>query len=372
MNKKIKNLNENVKSEDNFLHFLMTQCLGIRRWALLVSLILYTAFAVMDVIKFPSEIYSLTLTTRLILVVLPLIYLNIVYWYYPPLSIRSNSLIMLMVYVGSGLNHTFIYYLSEVYTFQFSELGLVLILMFGCLLLIIAIKPAVVATAIILSVFSAVNFHLNHQIADLIFLLIILLFVSGICLTINLLGQKMLYQNYLLINRLYNESITDGLTKLHNKRSFQEEIERLNAIATRDNATLGLILIDADNFKTINDTFGHDVGDDVLVKLSEVIETKCRRAEDIGFRIGGDEFALILYGISSEKLEQTCFDMVLTVATLNLKNSGKDVKTALSIGAVLKSANAKVSSDNLVKIADEYLYEAKENGRNQYYLKTFQ
>ena len=64
--------------------------------------------------------------------------------------------------------------------------------------------------------------------------------------------------------------------------------------------------------------------------------------------------------------------MVLTVATLNLKNSGKDVKTALSIGAVLKSANAKVSSDNLVKIADEYLYEAKENGRNQYYLKTFQ
>ena len=64
MNKKIKHESDNVKSSDSFLHFLMTQCLSIRRWALLVSLLLYLAFAVMDVLKFPSEVYSLTLATR--------------------------------------------------------------------------------------------------------------------------------------------------------------------------------------------------------------------------------------------------------------------------------------------------------------------
>ncbi|MEH6597264.1 MAG: GGDEF domain-containing protein [Colwellia polaris] len=196
--------------------------------------------------------------------------------------------------------------------------------------------------------------------------------LAGICLTINLAGQKTLYQNYLLINRLYNESITDGLTKLHNKRSFQEEIDRLNAIAARDNSTLGLILIDADNFKAVNDSFGHSVGDDVLIKIAEVIDAKCRRSEDIGFRIGGDEFAIILYGITSESLEQTCFDIVLSVANFNINHRGKRLKTSVSVGAVLKASTAKSTCNNLVKIADEYLYEAKESGRSQYYLKTFQ
>ena len=372
MNTEIKHETDNVKSSDNFLHFLMDQCLSIRRWALLVSLLLYLAFAVMDVLKFPSEVYSLTLTTRLFLVILPLIYLNIVYWFYPPSSIRANLLILITVYIASGLNHTLIFYLSNIYDFPFSELGLVLILMFGCLLIVIPIKPAMAATFIILSSFTAVKLHLHQALPDLIFVLIILVFVSGICLAINLMGQKTLYQNYLLINRLYNESITDGLTKLHNKRSFQEEIDRLNAIATRDNATLGLILIDADNFKTINDSFGHSVGDDVLIKIAEVIDAKCRRSEDIGFRIGGDEYAMFLYGITHENLEQTCFDIVLSVASFNIKHHGKSVKTSVSVGAVLKASNAKITCDNLVKIADDYLYEAKENGRSQYYLKTFQ
>ena len=61
MNTEIKHESDNVKSSDNFLHFLMVQCLSIRRWALLVSLLLYLAFAVMDVLKFPSEVYSLTI-----------------------------------------------------------------------------------------------------------------------------------------------------------------------------------------------------------------------------------------------------------------------------------------------------------------------
>jgi diguanylate cyclase (GGDEF)-like protein len=242
--------------------------------------------------------------------------------------------------------------------------------MFGCLLMVLPIKPAAIVTVIILCVFTTVNIHLNHPLNDLIFMLIILIVVASICLIVNITGQKTLYQNYLLINRLYKESTTDGLTKLNNRRSFQEQIVRLNAIAVRDDVALGLIFIDADYFKIINDSCGHSMGDEVLKKLASVIKDKCRRTEDIGFRIGGDEFAIILYGVNRAKLEETCLEIVKSVANFNLNNNGKILKTSVSVGAALKTKSTKASSDKLVKIADEYLYKAKENGKNKHCLKT--
>jgi diguanylate cyclase (GGDEF)-like protein len=363
---------EDFKNEKKFSHFLMSQCLHVRRWSLTVALLLYIVFAVMDVLKFPSEIYTITLSTRTILVILPLLYLNIIYWLKPPISIRANAITLLMIYLGAGLNHTLIFYVSQLYGFPFSQLGLVLIIMFGCLLLVLPIKPAAIMTFIMLCAHTAAHLYTTQQLADLLFVLIILSFVAGICLTINKLGQKTLYKNYLLINRLYNESITDGLTKLNNKRAFQEQIERLNAIASRDEVSLGLVFVDADYFKAVNDTFGHRAGDDVLKKIAQVVDAKCRRSTDMGFRIGGDEFALILYGVNQAVLENTCREIVKDVADFHLKVNRENIKTSVSVGAILKSNSAKITSTKLIELADEYLYQAKKNGRNQFDLSVFQ
>lgn len=363
---------ENVNNKQKFTHFLMSQCLHVRRWALSVSLLLYIAFSIMDLIKFPSAIYTITLTTRVILVILPLLYLNIIYWFRPPVSIRSNVILMLLVYLGSGLTHILIYYISASYGFQFSQLGIVLILMFGCLLFVLPLKPSAIITAIILVVYGVIKFYSNHLLTDLIFEIIILGFVASICLTINKLGQQTLYKNYILINRLYDDSRTDSLTKLHNKRAFQEQIGRLNSIANRDNLRLGLIMIDADYFKVINDTFGHNAGDNVLKAIAGVIGSKCRRPADIGFRIGGDEFAIILYGVNEKKLAETCLELVTNIAALNLQANNESLKTSVSVGAVIKVKNAKITSESLIELADENLYQAKKNGRNQFYLKTLQ
>ena len=357
--------------EVKFSHFLMKQCLNIRRFSLLTALLIYFVFAAMDMIKFSSDVYTITLTSRVILVILPLLYLNFIYWFRPPESIRTNVLLILMVYLGSGLNHSLIVYFSQINDLYFSDLGIILILMFGCLLFILPNKPAGIITLIILSVFSAVHLYLDQSVGQLIFVLIILTFVSGICLTINKIGQNTLYQNYLLINQLYHESITDGLTQLNNRRAFKEQIDRLSAIAIRHQVSLGLILIDADYFKVINDSFGHKVGDDVLKKLANIINAKCKRTEDMGFRIGGDEFALILYGVNEEKLAETCQAIVTEVASLNLKVNIKKVNTSVSLGAILKSKKSKISGESLVELADIYLYEAKEKGRNQYQMQTF-
>jgi len=362
--------NKEFSEKEKFSHFLMTQCLSIRRWALTVALLLYVVFAFMDVLKFPSEIYSITLTTRIILVILPLLYLNFIYWLSPPKSIRSNVMLMLLIYLGSGLNHILISYISGLYGFQFSELGMVLIIMFGCLLLALPIKLASIVTLIVFCTYAAINLYAEHQLADLLFRLIIFSFVAGICLAVNLASQKTLFQNFLLINRLYNESITDGLTKLNNKRAFLDQIERLTSIAVRDKVTLGLIFVDVDYFKAINDSLGHSAGDDVLKKIAHVVDTKCRRCEDLGFRIGGDEFALILYGVDRMKLEETCLEIVADVFDLSENNHEKPINTSVSVGAVLKSESAKTTSNNLVNLADKHLYEAKGNGRNQFYLQS--
>lgn len=364
----------NIKPRHNdikFSHFLMTQCLNMRRLSLLTALLLYLVFATMDVIKFSRDVYTVTLSTRLILVILPLLYLNFIYWFRPPKSIRSNVLLILLVYLGSGLNHTLIVYFSHVNSLYFSDLGIILILMFGCLLFVLPNKPAAIVTFIILSVYSFAHIYLKQPLANLIFVLIILIFISAICLIINRIGQKTLYQNYQLINQLYHESITDGLTQLNNRRAFKEQLDRLSAIAIRHQDSLGLILIDADYFKVINDSFGHKVGDNVLKKLAFVIDAKCQRTEDLGFRIGGDEFALILYGVNEEKLAETCQEIVTEVANFNMKINIKTVKTSVSLGAILKSKHSKISGESLVELADIYLYEAKEKGRNQYQMQTF-
>jgi diguanylate cyclase (GGDEF)-like protein len=243
--------------------------------------------------------------------------------------------------------------------------------MFGCLLLVLPIKPAGIVTLTIIAVYTSVKIYVNNPITDLLFVLIILSFVAGICLMINLAGQKTLHQNYQLINRLYNESITDGLTKLNNKRAFQEQIERLNAIAIRDQVPLGLILVDVDYFKTVNDSFGHTIGDLVLKKVANVVDSKCRRSTDMGFRIGGDEFALILYGINVTTLEKVCLEIVKDVSAFNLKKNDKTIRTTVSVGAVLKSENANITSNNLISLADEYLYAAKDGGRNQFHTQLF-
>lgn len=362
----------NFQREKSFSHFLMSQCLNLRRWALTVGLFLYIIFAVMDVVKFPQEVYVITLTARLLLVILPLIFLTYSYWVKPPKSIHKYVYLMLLVYLGGGLNHILIYYLSELHGLPFSTLGLVLILMFGCLLTALPILHAGITSLIVLAVYSVVNFYFANQLIDLLFILTILSCVAGMCLAINLVCQKVLYQNYQLINRLYQDSISDGLTKLKNKRFFLEQIEFVTELVKREKASIGLIFIDADHFKAINDSFGHDVGDEVLVEFANVITSKFRRKTDMGFRIGGDEFSMILYNVTKQKLEQMCEELVAEIANLNIKVNDTDVVTSVSVGAVFMVNLVNYKSENLVKLADESLYRAKNNGKNQFFLNAFE
>jgi diguanylate cyclase len=161
------------------------------------------------------------------------------------------------------------------------------------------------------------------------------------------------------------EAKTDGLTGLSNRRTFDAELRRLAEEADATRTPLSLMLLDIDHFKSVNDTLGHSVGDQVL-KLVARIVTEGVKGQDVAARYGGEEFAVIL--------PRTCLKDAITVAEhirttvagralINRNNDEKLGRVTLSAGVAELQRNETLAS--LINRADEGLYMAKRSGRNR-------
>lgn len=156
----------------------------------------------------------------------------------------------------------------------------------------------------------------------------------------------------------------DPLTNLYNQRVFWEllnyEIER----AKRHRYKFALLVVDVDNFKVINDTYGHEFGDKVLREVANVFR-KTLRKEDIVARYGGDEFTIILPYSSSEQAFQVASRLAERLGRVSVRTpDGKSVKVTVSIGVAVFPDHAQ-DSRHLFLIADNMMYRAKEEGRNR-------
>ena len=164
----------------------------------------------------------------------------------------------------------------------------------------------------------------------------------------------------------------DSLTNLFNRRHFDENIKSEFNNATKYNWPLGIIFIDIDFFKKINDTLGHDAGDYVLTKVAEVL-IDCTRESDIVCRYGGEEFTIILPGTSVEGVTVTCERIINTFRNKAIKlKYNKIVHITVSAGAYVYDGTATDVKDwsELVKLADQAVYQSKNQGRDQYSLLT--
>ena len=164
----------------------------------------------------------------------------------------------------------------------------------------------------------------------------------------------------------------DSLTNLFNRRHFDENIKSEFNNATKYNWPLGIIFIDIDFFKKINDTLGHDAGDYVLTKVAEVL-IDCTRESDIVCRYGGEEFTIILPGTSVEGVTVTCERIINTFRNKAIKlKYNKVVHITVSAGAYVYDGTATDVKDwsELVKLADQAVYQSKNQGRDQYSLLT--
>ena len=164
--------------------------------------------------------------------------------------------------------------------------------------------------------------------------------------------------------KLKTDSTTDELTGLHNRRELNSGIENCLLLADQGQS-LYVVILDLDHFKAINDTFGHDVGDEVLVFLSKAMKKHAKK-EDLCTRAGGDEFIVILknYGINDVKLwyENVSKEMFENINQYNKENN-VSLKFGVSAGCTLIRNSDRKST--VLKRADEALYRVKENGGNK-------
>lgn len=154
----------------------------------------------------------------------------------------------------------------------------------------------------------------------------------------------------------------DSLTSLFNRRYFEEQLTREVSHALQKGIYLSLLYIDADNFKTINDVYGHPTGDKVLKELANQILCVIR-STDTAARIGGDEFAILLPDTDKNELEIIANRLINYIRHLNLHAHNQAIDITISIGG--RSFKDDISLSSMMEWVDKALYSAKDKGKNQ-------
>jgi diguanylate cyclase (GGDEF)-like protein len=163
----------------------------------------------------------------------------------------------------------------------------------------------------------------------------------------------------------YRASITDPLTDLYNRRFFDARLRQEYSRVRRTGKTLGLMFVDLDGFKQINDTFGHAAGNLVLTQVARIIRQNCRSA-DVAARWGGDEFTVLLTESEPASLEVIARRVRDSIQTTNWGPVGEITAT---IGLAVMPQDA-ATLEGLLQAADEAMYLAKKRGRNAYALAS--
>lgn len=163
-------------------------------------------------------------------------------------------------------------------------------------------------------------------------------------------------------------ALFDALTGLANRRLFIERLHNSVLNARRSKTTVALMFLDLDQFKRINDTLGHQAGDQLLLTIADRLQA-CVRPQDTVARLGGDEFTILLNGIQEIDKVHSIAKTILNNLKEPIKLGKHEIIVSTSIGITL-APNDSINSDTLMKNADLALYMAKENGRDGYHFFT--
>lgn len=178
------------------------------------------------------------------------------------------------------------------------------------------------------------------------------------------------YQDRLRSN--YEQSLslalTDSLTGLFNRRYLMVHLEKLLNKNKESNKSLCCLMMDIDHFKKINDTYGHQVGDDVLKVFAERVSQRLR-SFDLVARLGGEEFVVVLPDISQDMAFQVAERLRKGICNTKFEVSGPHgpIDVSVSIGAAMITGSQNLKVEDVLKLADDELYRAKEGGRNRVY-----
>jgi len=171
------------------------------------------------------------------------------------------------------------------------------------------------------------------------------------------LYQKLKYTNH----KLKLQTIKDYMTGTYNRRFFFEVAKALYLRANRKHANLAVVMMDIDDFKVVNDTYGHDIGDLAIIEVKNILEKNLRKY-DLFARFGGEEFCVLLDDISKEDVEKLFEKIRKDFEDNRIISGDMTIGYTVSFGIAYGMIN---SLEKLIKVADEALYTSKQNGKNR-------
>lgn len=169
---------------------------------------------------------------------------------------------------------------------------------------------------------------------------------------------------------LKEASLLDGLTKISNRRYFDETMEKEWKCCSRSSKPITLIMLDIDRFKRYNDTYGHQRGDECLIKVAQTIKDTVKRPSDVVCRYGGEEFAVILPETTEEGGAYVAERIRTAIEELEIPHVASKVSpfVTCSLGVATVIPSTLSNPDEIIRMADKALYDSKNHGRNRYSL----
>jgi diguanylate cyclase (GGDEF)-like protein len=169
-----------------------------------------------------------------------------------------------------------------------------------------------------------------------------------------------------MLDRLLSLTLEDGLTGLFNRRYFDHRLGQELQRAQRERTPCSIMLVDIDDFKQVNDRFGHDAGDRMLQHVSQLLRGCLRASDEITARVGGEEFAIILPNTGADYAPSVAERLRARIGkTALVEAHAPELKISISIGVATAPAASELSAGALVKRADVALYRAKHGGKNK-------
>lgn len=183
----------------------------------------------------------------------------------------------------------------------------------------------------------------------------------------NLFGLAVNGDLFLSWNRLeslFTAALSDPLTGLMNRLAYERRLQEEWARSLRTNNSIGVVVVDLDNFKGVNDTYGHAVGDELLMRVGERLEISMR-SYDVVARFGGDEFVALCLGCAPEDIQIPVSRLLNSIADIEIEANGDTIRIEASVGAAVRHCNFDGSlPEELFVAADSCLYEAKRSNEN--------
>ena len=354
--------------EKDFREFYIAQNLPRARLSGLIALILVLAVTCIDLLLGSSTLGTLN-TLRLGVLCPLLVILGVAISV--PAAQRYYTEVVAVGVTLIGFVVTYIAHLGALAGSSYVLAGLVLVVLYGCLFLGLLFNVGVAVATVMIATHFITGVAIGLPFDALYYSTAILggaAVIGGIS-TYNL--EYALRTNF-LETRLLNElAERDGMTRLYNRRIFDDYMERLWRQSRREGTGVAIIFVDIDFFKLYNDLYGHQAGDDCLKRVAQCIARGAKRPFDFAARYGGEEFVLVLYGPPDEYARTVPEQIRRDVLELAIPHAGSQAAkhVTVSVGLALATPETSRSLAGAIQTADEALYQAKREGRNRVVFK---